>query len=81
MWRHHAACAHHHTNTFYPQVKGGRGNTVAAAYTPAIAICRRCPVTHECLHYALDHNDEHGVWGGTTPQDRQALQRIRKATA
>lgn len=39
---------------------------------PARAICRRCPLAAACLDYALQ-NEEYGVWGGTTPQERQSL--------
>lgn len=39
---------------------------------PAIAVCRRCPFLHECLAYALTH-DVDGVWGGTTPAQRDRL--------
>lgn len=39
---------------------------------PARAVCRRCPLAVECLDYALE-NEEYGVWGGTTPDERQAL--------
>lgn len=42
------------------------------------AVYRRCPVTDPCLAYALDMGDEYGIWGATTPEDRQALDRIRQ---
>lgn len=35
-------------------------------------ICRRCPVIRDCLTWALTHK-EHGIWAGTTPEQRQAL--------
>jgi WhiB family transcriptional regulator, redox-sensing transcriptional regulator len=52
---------------FYPR----RGDSTKAAR----ALCARCPVSRECLEFALE--DEHalrwGVWGGTSPQERRAL--------
>jgi hypothetical protein len=39
---------------------------------PARAVCRRCPLAAACLDYALE-NEEHGIWGGTTPAERLAL--------
>lgn len=77
-WRHRAACAGMSPDVFYPARPGGRGGRAARdALDRAIAVCRRCPVTTECLNYALDRREEHGVWGATSPEDRQALHRIR----
>ena len=42
---------------------------------PAQAICRRCPARAACLAYAI-LNEEFGVWGGTTPQERAALRNL-----
>lgn len=42
----------------------------------AKAVCRRCPVRWECLTYALETRQRHGVWGGLTPDERVLL--IRK---
>jgi WhiB family transcriptional regulator, redox-sensing transcriptional regulator len=36
--------------------------------------CQACEVRIECLNWALD-NDEEGVWGGTTLQQREAMKR------
>lgn len=78
-WRARAACRGMPTHIFYRHVKGGRGTSQAAiAHHQALAICHTCPVTTPCLNHALDHHDEHGIWGGTTPQDRQALHRLRQ---
>lgn len=34
-----------------------------------------CPVQSECLAFALDVGEEHGVWGGTTETERRLLMR------
>lgn len=39
--------------------------------------CARCPVRTECLTYALEQGEDHGIWGGTTPAERRALLRRR----
>jgi WhiB family redox-sensing transcriptional regulator len=43
----------------------------------AISICGRCPVSGNCLKYALDNPRLLGVWGGTTTDMRKALRKIR----
>lgn len=45
----------------------------------AKAVCRRCPVRWECLTYALETRQRHGVWGGLTAEERVLL--IRKIRA
>ena len=40
----------------------------------AIAVCRRCPVSSECLDYAL-RSRVSGIWGGTSDRDRRRLRR------
>ncbi|MBA2365829.1 MAG: WhiB family transcriptional regulator [Actinobacteria bacterium] len=52
---------------FYPD----RGHSAAAGR----AICATCRARAECLAFALENPDatEFGVWGGTSPRERQAL--------
>ncbi len=38
----------------------------------AIRICLNCPVTDECLLYAIKHH-ELGVWGETTEREREKI--------
>lgn len=52
---------------FFPD-QGGQHNAARAK-----AICARCPVLTECLDHALALGDVHGVWGGTTYEQRRAL--------
>jgi hypothetical protein len=37
----------------------------------AVAVCFTCPVVMECQQYALANNEEYGVWGGMTPEQRR----------
>lgn len=39
----------------------------------AVATCRTCPVTEQCLQFALDGKIRYGVWGATTPYQRRYL--------
>jgi WhiB family transcriptional regulator, redox-sensing transcriptional regulator len=41
----------------------------------AKAICSRCPVRQPCLTFALDTEEESGVWGGLDSRERQMLRR------
>jgi len=36
-----------------------------------LAVCRRCPVQKTCFLHAMSISDEHGVWGGSTPDQRR----------
>lgn len=40
----------------------------------ALAVCRRCPVSSECLDHALRFHVS-GIWGGTSDRDRRRLRR------
>lgn len=44
---------------------------------PAKAICALCPVTAECLAYALERDERFGVWGGFSERERRQLTRHR----
>ena len=43
--------------------------------TEARAVCAGCPVQAECLSYAMDNEEQFGVWGGLTVRERRALRR------
>jgi WhiB family transcriptional regulator, redox-sensing transcriptional regulator len=44
----------------------------------ARAICARCQVTADCLGWALRTGQDHGVWGGTTPEERRDRRRAER---
>ena len=46
----------------------------------AKAYCRVCPLVEACLQEAID-NQEIGIWGGTTFEDRAALKRKQSMMA
>ncbi len=58
---------------WYPD-HSGRGSDARAK-----RICDRCYVQAQCLTYALDHDEDHGIWGGTTPQERADLLALARA--
>ncbi len=70
-WVNDAACASHPTEVFFVDV--GKSANIPIAK----AICRDCPVTWDCLEYALRQNEAFGIWGGTTPSERNNIVRLR----
>lgn len=73
-WTDWAACRRSGVDPeiFFPVSEAGPAlNQVAEAK----AICARCPVTSECLAWALRAGEPVGVWGGTTPEERRYLRR------
>jgi len=41
------------------------------AWRTAKSYCRRCPIQIECAMYAINNNEQYGVWGGLSPGDRR----------
>jgi WhiB family redox-sensing transcriptional regulator len=70
-WMRHAACAGESTALFFPE----RGESTR----PAKSYCRRCPVRQECLDYALDAGEKHGIWGDTSERERRYIRGTRSA--
>jgi hypothetical protein len=33
-------------------------------------LCGECPIKQECFTYAIESNQRHGIWGGTSPNER-----------
>lgn len=38
-------------------------------------VCLRCPVRADCLKWAIENGERHGVFGGFTERDRNRLMR------
>ena len=69
-WVEGAACAALPTGRFFPNE--------AESVAEAIAVCKQCPVSSECLAYALKHLMVNGIWGGTTEPERRRMLRMRR---
>ena len=46
---------------------------IAAGEKAAKAICEECQVKDDCLRFALDADERHGVWGGFTTDERDLI--------
>ena len=71
-WRDRAACRDTTPELFFPiGTTGGALDQIEAAKR----VCGQCPVTSECLEFALGTNQESGVWGGLTEEERRRLRK------
>ncbi len=71
-WQERGACRSATAATFFPPEEE-RGPKRSAHESEAKAFCARCPVRRECLEHALAVRETHGIWGGLTRRERQAL--------
>ncbi|MGQ0742806.1 MAG: WhiB family transcriptional regulator [Acidimicrobiales bacterium] len=72
-WRQRASCRDTDPDLFFPV--GTTGNAVDQI-DAAKRVCTHCEAVAECLEFALATNQEAGVWGATSEEERR---RLRKA--
>lgn len=66
-WTTRAACRGHDPDLWFPS--RGENNK----YVAAVAICKTCPVTDDCLTYAIVQRVDHGIWDGLGESGRRRL--------
>lgn len=71
-WAEQASCAGIDSEMFYPELLSPANAALA------IRVCQSCPVRQECLHHAIENNEQYGIWGGTTVMERQKIWRQRR---
>jgi len=71
-WRDLAACLDSEPSLFFPI--GSTGPAIDQIVA-AKEICAACSVQEECLQYALESNQESGVWGGYAEDERRRLRK------
>ncbi|MFE6966955.1 WhiB family transcriptional regulator [Agromyces sp. NPDC057679] len=69
-WQTDARCAETDPEMFFPE----KGGSTAAAKK----ICSGCEVAPECLQYAIDNEEQSGIWGGLSERQITAV-RLGKA--
>ncbi|HEY3718404.1 MAG TPA: WhiB family transcriptional regulator [Jatrophihabitantaceae bacterium] len=70
-WRDLALCSQVDPELWFPE----KGDSNRAAKL----ICGWCEVREQCLAVALATNEEHGVWGGLSREERRRLRRRSRA--
>lgn len=74
-WVHRARCKDEDPELFFPVGTTGPAALQTAA---AKAICMQCEVRAECLEWAMATDQDAGVWGGLSEEERRALRRARR---
>lgn len=75
-WHAHAACKRMGPTSLYADRGNSEPHTARAKL-----VCAACVVRTECLTYALDACERHGVWGGATVNERKEMRMGRRAIA
>jgi WhiB family transcriptional regulator, redox-sensing transcriptional regulator len=71
-WRQFALCRGRDPDLWFPVESDG---------AEAVAICLVCPVRHDCLDWAMEHNERNGIWGGVSARKRQRMRAERRRIA
>ncbi len=71
-WRQLASCRDSDPTLFFPIGTTGHALDQIAS---AKIICGSCSVQEDCLQYALQSNQESGVWGGYAEDERRRLRK------
>ena len=71
-WRVDAACRDTDPDLFFPV---GTTGPAIEQIASAKAVCGECDAQAECLEFALATNQDSGVWGGTSEEERRKLRR------
>lgn len=68
-WHTHAVChgmdPEDADETFFPVPRDHE------AIAEAKALCALCPVQRDCLNFAVENDQTHGIWGGLTEAERR----------
>ena len=74
-WRQNAACIGEDPELFFPV---GTTGPAIDQVEKAKAVCRGCGVIDQCLEWALATNQDAGVWGAMSEEERRTLRRSRQ---
>ena len=71
-WRLRAACRDTDPDLFFPV---GTTGPAIEQIASAKSVCFQCEAQSACLEFALATNQEAGVWGGTSEEERRKLRK------
>ena len=71
-WRQRASCRSVDPDLFFPV---GTTGMAVEQIDSAKAVGQACPVNKPCLDFALATNQDSGIWGGTSEEERRSLRR------
>ena len=77
-WRSNSLCRDTDPDLFFPIGTTGHALTQIER---AKEVCGECPVSLECLEFALETNQDSGIWGGTSEEERRTIRRAQVAQA
>lgn len=75
-WWCDAACRDTDPDLFFPV---GSTGLALEQIESAKVVCRNCAAQADCLEFALTTNQDSGIWGGTSEEERRMLRRQRVA--
>jgi len=75
-WRQQAICRDTDPDLFFPV---GTTGQALVQIERAREVCNQCPVKRDCLEFALETNQDSGIWGGTSEEERRAIRRAAVA--
>jgi WhiB family transcriptional regulator, redox-sensing transcriptional regulator len=71
-WRAAGACLSVDPELFFPIAEGSAADRQTGT---ALQVCAGCTVRQQCLEFAMASGEAHGIWGGTTPDERVRARR------
>lgn len=77
-WRKDALCRDTDPELFFPIGTTGQALLQIAR---AKSVCCECPVKAHCLDFAIDTNQDTGIWGGLSEEERRQIRREAAARA
>ncbi len=75
-WRINAACRDTDPTLFFPV---GTTGPAVDQIESAREVCIGCLSSNDCLQFAIASNQDTGVWGGTTEDERRIIRRQLRA--
>ncbi len=75
-WRRGAACRDTDPTLFFPV---GTTGPAIEQIADAKQVCFDCACRADCLEFALVTNQDTGIWGGLSEEERRVIRRQRRA--